>query len=430
MATTNFPRRIAAVALATSLSLLLAACGGGGADDTGPTDLTMTVWTNDEDVIAEYEAIADAFRQQNPELGEFTVQSIPFENYVGRLTTQLQGGDAPDLGWIVESTIPALANSGAVAEVGGVLRGTEGYRFDDILPNTLTGVETDQGIFGYPFANTTQPIVFNADMFAAAGVDSPLELYESGQWTWENLARIAREVVASGQATYGFDIPQFAYSNYTQFTPFLNAFGAEAWPNGTECGYTSPQTVAAAEFARRMIFEDDSYPAPGEVASFPTGDTAMYLGPPSTLNQLKDAQFAFDVVPQPAGVNGPDPFFGQAALVVFSDGKRPELATEFLAFVTNEENSRRLTRFFIPPRRALLTPEIVAETNPLLTPEAAERSLIESLPTAEQLDFPVALPQLEAAVAPILDGLWQPSADVQATLTEACRAAQPILDSQ
>lgn len=431
------PRRTTtAAAVAALLVLSLAACSGsdsGSGEEeqgaSGPTDMTMTVWTADEDVIGLYESLADDFREGNPELGEFTVQSIPFANYTGRLTTQLSGGDAPDIGWLVEADIPALAEAGVLSDVGGALRDDEDYNFDDILPNTLSQLERDQGLFGYPFANTTQPIIFNVDLFAAAGVDNPIELLERGEWTWENLARISRELVASGEAAHGFNIPQFQYQQYQLLTPFLKAFGAEAWPGGTECGYASPESLEALEFLRTMIFADDSFPAPGESANFATGDTGMILGPPSGLNELTDAGFAFDLVPQPEGVNGFDPFFGQAALVVFANGQNPELAAELLKHFSTEDASRQFTRFFIPPRQALLTPEIVAEVNPLLTPEAAARSMVDTLPEAEQIEYPTVLPELNSAIVPVMDGLWTADADTEAIATEACEVAAPLLGS-
>jgi multiple sugar transport system substrate-binding protein len=267
----------------------------------------------------------------------------------------------------------------------------------------------------------------NTTLFEQAGVDNPVDIYERGEWTWDELARVARELVESGEATYGFDIPQFGFTNYTLFTPFMKATGADAWPGGTQCGYDSPESQAAVEFLRTMMFEDGSYPLPGEISSFPTGDTGMYLGAPSSLNQLTEAEFEFELLPQPEGVNGDDPFFGQAAVVVFADGDNTELATEFLKFVTNEESSAELFRFYTSPRQSLLSPEAVVDANPLMSEAGAERAIVEPLQTAEQVDFPVRLPELQSAIRPVMDGLWQPEADVAAVLAEACSVADPIL---
>lgn len=415
-------------------ALVLTACGGGGDGDEagtdGPVDLTMTVWTSDENIIAKYEALADGFREENPELGELTVQTIPFEDYLAQLTIQLNGGDAPDLGWVVESATPAFVSSGALADLGA-LRDDPDYDFDDIVPGLLSALEGEDGeLYGYPFASTTHPIIYNVTAFEQAGVQTPLELFEAGEWTWENLRRVAKEVVDAGATTYGFDIPQFGFTSYALFTPVLKAFGAEAWPDGTTCGYDTPESIEAFEFLNAMIYEDGSYPGPGNTSSFPTGDTAMMLNPPSILATMADSEFEFDIVPQPSGTEGFDPFLGQASMVAFAGGDAPELATRLLAHLTSNEGSNEFLEWHVPPRKSLQTPENITKLSPLLTPEAGNRSLLQTLDVAYQLEYPVAYPELETAVRPVLDAVWQPDGDIPAAAAAACAAAEPILESQ
>lgn len=391
-----------------------------------PVNLTMTVWTGDENVMNAYQELAAEFRADNPELGELTIQSLPFAEYVAQLTIQLNGGDAPDLGWIVDSTIPAWVDSGALADISALKDDPE-WDFDDIIRplDELTG--PDGELLGYPFANTTHPIIVNTTVFEQAGVDSPLELLERGEWTWENLKRISAEIVASEAVTYGFDIPQFSYTSYNLFNPIGLGFGAHAFPGGDTCGLTSDEYTEAVEFLREMIFEDNSFPAPGSASSFPTGDTAMLLQAPSFLSQLADSDFAFDLVPQPEGDVPYDPFLGEAAIVVFNAGETPELATRLLGYFTSPHGVETLAPFYVTPRTSALTPERVALVNAALTPDAAERSLITPLQSAKPIDFPIAYPEIEATIKPILDALWVPGADVESVLADACAAAEPLL---
>jgi hypothetical protein len=66
----------------------------------------------------------------------------------------------------------------------------------------------------------------------------------------------------------------------------------------------------------------------------------------------------------------------------------------------------------------------------LISLEAAQRSLIDTLDTAEQLSFPLAIPELESAIRPGMDGLWQPEADVVSMPFEVCDVAESILEPQ
>ena len=232
----------------------------------------------------------------------------------------------------------------------------------------------------------------------------------------------------AGVVTYGFDIPQWGYTSYALFTPFLKGFGGVAYPEGTECGYTDPESVETFEFVHGMIFEDGSYPAPGNTSSFPTGDTGMYLGAPSTLAQLADSTFEYDMAPQPEGDVDYDPFIGQASMVVFADGAAPELATELFAYLTSEHGSETLP--YVAPRTSLQTEEFIASLYPQVPAEHAKEALLDTLEFANQIPYPVAFPELSTATKPALDGVWTADADVESQLAAVCEAAEPILENQ
>ncbi|KAF2411799.1 hypothetical protein B1729_18390 [Microbacterium sp. B35-04] len=419
----------AAIAALTLAALALAGCTAAPAEpeDAEPVDLTMTVWTADEAIIATFQELADEFREDNPELGELTIETIPFAEYDAQLSIRLSGGEAPDLGWIVESATPAWVDSGALLDISS-LKEDEAWDFDDIIPNLYAELEGDDGeLYGYPFAGTTHPIIYNKTAFEQAGLPTPNELFDSGEWTWEALRSSAKALVDAGAVTYGFDIPQWGYTSYALFTPFLKGFGGVAYPEGTECGYTDPESVETFEFVHGMIFEDGSYPAPGNTSSFPTGDTGMYLGAPSTLAQLADSTFEYDMAPQPEGDVDYDPFIGQASMVVFADGAAPELATKLFAYLTSEHGSETLP--YVAPRTSLQTEEFIASLYPQVPAEHAKEALLDTLEFANQIPYPVAFPELSTATKPALDGVWTADADVEAQLATVCEAADPILEN-
>jgi len=427
----KFRKGAVALAAAAALSMTLASCAGGATPDAKPTydkpvDLTMTLWTADETIIAKFQTLADEFRADNPELGDLTIETIPFADYNAQLGIRLSGGDAPDLGWIVESATPAWVDSGALLDLSS-LKEDEDWDFADIIPNLYTALEGPDGeLYGYPFAGTTHPIIYNKTAFETAGIETPNESFAKGEWTWEKLREDAKALVDAGVTTYGFDIPQWGFKSYALFTPFLKGFGAEAYPGGTECGLADPKSVETFEFVHDMIFTDKSYPAPGNTSSFPTGDTGMYLGAPSTLAQLADSTFEYDMAPQPEG-DGVEysPFIGQASMVVFKDGAAPELATRLFAYFTSKHGSETLP--YVAPRTSLQTADFVSALYPQVPAESAKQSLLDTLDFAEQISYPVAFPEIETAVTPVLDGVWTADADIPAKLAEACDAANPIL---
>ncbi|AEG44649.1 multiple sugar transport system substrate-binding protein [Isoptericola variabilis J7] len=120
-----------------------------------PVDLRMTVWTADESQLALFQEIADEYVAQNPELvSSVTFETIPFEDYTTSLTTQLAGGNAPDLAWILESYAPEFVSSGALVDLRPALEGNEEYDFDDLVPSALSLWEDGDGLYAYPFSNS------------------------------------------------------------------------------------------------------------------------------------------------------------------------------------------------------------------------------------------------------------------------------------
>ncbi|OOB91570.1 extracellular solute-binding protein [Rathayibacter sp. VKM Ac-2630] len=422
--------RLTAAAVAGGLAVGLVACSGGGgttASAEDPLDMTMTVWTSDETIIATLESFADDFREENPELGDFTVQSIPFADYTKQLSVQLNGGEAPDLAWLVEANVPAFIASGALTDISSV-REDEEFDAADYLENVTEQVTDGEALYGIPFSNGAQPVIYNTAAFEAAGVETPQQLIDKGEWTWDGLRRIAKEMVDSGVVTYGFDIPQFALQNYQFMGVFLKGWGAEAYPDGTSCGLASAESEEAFQYLHDLIFVDDSYPGPGETSAFSSGDTAMMVGSASTLNTITDPAITTRMVPQPDNNDGGDDYFmGQAYVSVLADGGSPELATRLLQHLTGAAASEELAGFYMSGRESLLEPSIVSQASERITDDEAQTAMIDPLKKAQQITYPVSYPELAAAIKPDLDSIWQPAADIGGQLEKACAVSEPIL---
>ena len=131
------------------------------------------------------------------------------------------------------------------------------------------------------------------------------------------------------------------------------------------------------------------------------------------------------MAPQPEGDVEYSPFIGQASMVVFADGQAPELATRLFAYFTSKHGSETIP--YVAPRASLQTEEFISALYPQVPAESAKRSLLDTLDAAQQIDYPVAFPELETATKPVLDGVWTADADIEAQLAKVCDAADPIL---
>jgi multiple sugar transport system substrate-binding protein len=457
--TTHLLTRRAAVWLAVPLTLALAAgCGGASAaDDPGdgasgeaadtsgdtgedagtaagpavpdaPVDLRMTVWTANEDQLALFDEIGAAYVEANPDLvSSVTFEPLPFEEYTTALTTQVAGGNAPDLAWIFESSAPEFVASGALAPLSQTLSGTEGYDYDDLNESALALWQAEDELYAYPFSTSPFAMFVNDDLLAEAGQPTGRELVDSGEWTWDRVqeagAAVAEETDASGVV-----IRDFEYSLWENLATVWASYGAQAWSEDyTTCELASPEMVEAMTWVHDSAFETGAIPGPGTTADFFAGEAAMTVTQISRASLL-DESFAWDVLPLPAGPAGEAGVIGQAGIGVFASGANPDIAADFLAFFSNPENSEQLAAWFPPPRDSLLTAEVLQQANPLLSAEQLEEVVVQPLDGAVTKPAHPNFAQLQQAVRAELDQLWTPEAEVESVLADTCTAVQPLLE--
>ncbi|MPV35457.1 ABC transporter substrate-binding protein [Georgenia subflava] len=414
----------------------LAACSGGdngseagtpepAAD--GPVDLRMTVWTANEDQLALFDEIAADYIEENPDLvSSVEFEVVPFADYTTTLTTQLAGGNTPDLAWIFESNAPEFVQSGALADIKPALEGAEGYEYDDLLPSALELWSAEDGLYAYPFSNSPFAMFVNTDRIAEAGQPNPGDLVDSDEWTYD----AAREISAATTEQLGgagLVVRDFDYSIWSNLATVWGGWGASAWSaDGTTCGFTEPEMVEAMTWFHDAVFTDGAIPGPGTSADFFAGDVTMTITQISRASSL-DGSFEWDLLPLPAGPEGQQNVIGQAGIGVFENGENPDVAADFLAHFTSPESAEKLATYFPPPRESLLTADVLATANPLLSEEQLQSVVVEGIQDATTKPAHANFAQLETTIRGELDALWTEGADVEAVLNDVCAAAEPLL---
>ncbi|GAA1400677.1 ABC transporter substrate-binding protein [Catellatospora coxensis] len=420
-------RAILAAATAGVLSLGLAACGGEEEPSTGPVSLRMTVWSSNEAHLKLFNEIADAYQAKNPRVTEVKFDPIPFESYTTTLTTQIAGGNGPDLAWLLENSAPDFVGSGALLPLDDTLAKADGYNAADLSPAATKLWQAGGKLFAYPFSTSPFGVFVNIDQLKAAGQQTPAELIAANQWTWEKAVAVAAaSATKSGKA--GLVVRDFDYKGWDNLSTVWTGWGAQAWSaDGKTCGFDQQPMVDAMTFLHKAIFTDKALPGPGTTADFFAGEAAMTVTQISRASLLKEAKFGWDLVPLPTGPKGQYAVIGQAGLGALKKGKNADVAADFLAFFTNPENSAKLAAYFPPPRTSLLTADTLAKTNPLLKPEQLQKVVIDGISGGVVKPSHTGQAEIAQAVRAALDPLWKPDADIKAVLGGVCSAINPLL---
>lgn len=397
-----------------------------------PITLRFTQWIPVDSPRGEvFTSIADAYTELNPNV---TIEYVfvPFGDYVTTLPLRLSGSNPPDGGWLLENVAPTWLESGVLADIGPALQADEAYDFNDLATAAMDLWVENNSVYGVPFSTSPFLLIYNRDLFDAAGVDTPDVMLENGNYTWETLAA-GLTTIAESQDVVGLQSVNGALYNgdrvWHTLTPIIRAYGGDAWDESGNCQLNSPEAVEALSMFHEMIFEDGSVEQPGEAVDFYSGGAAVLMGQLSRTAPLAESEFAWDIAPMPEGPAGQADVIGQAAFVVFENSPNQEAAIDFFKFLTNEENTLRIAEFFPPIRASVLETDVLLNANANIAPESMQLAVIEPTLNGNVLPVHPNFPTIDLAARAVFDGLWNADADIQATMDEMCNTIQPLLDS-
>ncbi|MFJ6661226.1 ABC transporter substrate-binding protein [Streptomyces sp. NPDC091377] len=410
-------RRVPGAVAMTTVLALSAACSG-PSDEA--VDLRMTVWTSDKGQLALFDSIAAAYREDHPDVSKITFESLPFEDYNTTLTTQIAGGNAPDLAWMGDLSQDLIA-SDALVGLTDTFKASPGWKYDDLLDSATSEYSRDGTLYAYPFSNSPYALYVNTDLLAAAGQKT-----DPATLTWDQVAAAGAAVRAkTGKA--GFVIRDFDYKAWNTLATVWTGWGAAAWSaDGKTCTFDSPEMQQAFTFLHDAAFKTQAMPGPGTTADFFAGDSAFTVAQVSRASLLT-GEFEFGLHPLPAGPKGTYSVLGQAGMGVLSSSKHKEQAQDFLAYLTDPQNAAKLAQYFPPPRQSLLTGDKLAANNKVLSAAQLQDAVVDQLPDAVALPNHTSPAEIAQKGKTALDAMWRPDADIPAVLRSVCTAIDPIL---
>ena len=341
----TFKKGLLTAAAAVLGAALLGGCSSGTRASDGLVHLNFQIWDNAQ--RGGMEAVARAYMDKNPEV-EIQVQVTSWDEYWTKLDAAAESGQLPDIFWMHTNQILKYADYGKLEDVTDL--------YDDVEPDYYTSHFSDISLanargsdgrmYGVPKDKDTICLVYNREMFDAAGVAYPEE-----SWTWDDLksasARIHEKTGKYGYMAYADD--QLGYWNFV-----YQAGGYILNEDKTKAGFLDYGTRKAMEFYIGLQKEpwcpDQNYfaeTAPGN--AFMSEQGAMYLEGNwnliSFMENNKEMIGKWDVAVLP---KCPDPVRGDGRATISNGlcystgakGKKLEYARDFLKFAGSEEGQR------------------------------------------------------------------------------------------
>lgn len=303
---------------------------------------SLTIWADDtrapilEELGADFEA----------EFGiAVEVVELGFGDIRDQMKTAAPAGEGPDIiigahDWLGELVINALLEPIELGE-----------QAEDFFQPALDAFTYEGTLYAVPYATENIAFVYNP------------ELVPEAPTTWEEVYEISQELVANGDAEYGF-VRQSGDGYH--FYPIMTAFGGYVFgenEDGTwdpsDLGFDNEGALESGDFYAQFVEEGL---APSSVdydvmhSLFENEQAAMIVTGPWAIPRIEESSVPFEVTGLPEGPAGPSqPFLGAQGFMISSFSDNTLLAEAFLLdFVATEEAMQAL--FEADPRPSAFLP--------------------------------------------------------------------------
>lgn len=325
---------------------LLAACssGGGSGGGGGGNSLSVWDWSPAPDVWGEQQQTTfytKTFPKQYPDI-KFGSTIYGYTDLLPKLTVSWRGGSVPDVARLAIAWTPQFVNEGLTAEI---TQADLGVPLANFWPQALQSVRkngaTSGPLYGIPTNNESLMLIYNKDLFTAAGLDP-----SHGPATWTELVSYAKTIrQKTGKYGYGLVGAQNNGNTPYRFCPMMWGYGGSIFdelsptPTWKTVGINSAGTVTALELYNQMYNVDGSV-QPSVLSDqesdidtlFAKGEVAMMIDHPNAASQVHESvpslSMGADLVP--AGPVRRATVFGGSNLVVRAGTANMKSAVDFI----------------------------------------------------------------------------------------------------
>jgi multiple sugar transport system substrate-binding protein len=310
--------------------------------------VTISYWhTMSDPETAQLENVIAAFEAANPDV---TVEATRFswDDFKPAVLTGIAGDSAPDTARMDIAWVSEFADLGALMQLDGVMPG-----FEDIIAGTFPGpLSTNYWnghYYGLPQNTNTQVLLWNKEVFGAAGITEPPS-------TSEEFAAVACELT-EGETQYGYAL---GGTYFWAPAPIFYAMGGQVVDEDitTATGYTNGEGSVAAFTMLTDLFNQGCISPNllgggiGTADGHATGLYAMIIDGPWMVDIYKGNYPDFEVnfAPVPTGPDGStSSVVGGEDVVIFEGTAHADAAMKWAAFLLSEESQLMMAEVGVIP---------------------------------------------------------------------------------
>lgn len=325
------------------------------APTTPPEPVVVRYWhTMSDPETAQLDTVISAFEAANPGI-KVEPTRYAYSDFKTALLTAVSGGDVPDTVRMDIIWVPEFADLGALVQLDGTMPGFDEIK-NSVFPGPLATNFWKGHYYGLPQNTNTQVLLWNQDVFTAAGINEPPKTLQEFVDVACNLSDQAKEQYGYAEGGTYFWAP----------APIFYAMGGKVVDENitTATSYINgPESVAA--FAMLKDLYDKGCMSPNLLgggiatdAGHAEGIYAMIIDGPWMVdiykNNYPDFQVHFALIP-----TGPDgttsSVVGGEDVVIMEGTQNQEAAMKWAAFLMSPDAQRMMAEVGVMPTLSSLT---------------------------------------------------------------------------
>jgi multiple sugar transport system substrate-binding protein len=342
--------------LPVAVLLIAVACTGGSSDNgssggstsgsTSNAPVTLTMWmgytppppTNQSFEYLSIKRMVDEYEKANPNV-TINLQYVNSDYALQKATVALQGDKAPDISYQYGTNMPQLAQTPKLVDLTQKVQ-ESGFNWSDFFDGERAVATVDGKVLGVPALVDNLAVVYNKDLFKAAGVPTP-----TPDWTWDDFRSAAQKVTDPANKVFGLAFPADGSETMVwQYEAMLWEAGGDILnADNTQAVFNSDAGVRALTMLKDIKDDGsmhlDFHPDAGVSENlFNAGKIGMMITGPWDLSSFPNVNYGVVYMPSfdPGGshetIAGPDNW------VIFDNGtERVNAAWDFLKFMVSPD---------------------------------------------------------------------------------------------
>ncbi len=313
--------------------------------------INFAFWNYGPDAEPGWKAIIAEFNKEYPDITVKLVSATGnnWGEYLNGVATLIAGGEKLDLMWVATEGVQLLVNQLKIAVplddyIARDKAQLQEY-LDDVNPQLLKAFQVNGKQYELPYSWNPMVIYYNTARLKEAGLEPP-----KANWTRDEFLKYAQALTVDANKDGTPEKYGYAFDNSGVFVsamPWIFANGGDIVSDDfCKPTVTDPKVEEALQFMHDLIYKYKVAPGPTPLntlfQSIQTGDVAMIGVGRWALPALYKAKFTdFDIINWPGNPNQLTEF-GIDGFPILNTSPNPDLAWEFVKFMTNKSVEERL----------------------------------------------------------------------------------------